>query len=55
MRRPRSRPLVAGIALLLAFALHPARASAEPMVFSGFLFGDLRGAQLFQELELSFP
>jgi hypothetical protein len=54
MRKPRFRPAVVGIAALL-FALHAARAAAEPIAFSGFLSGDLRGAQVFQDLELTFP
>jgi len=54
MRKRRSTPVVVGIAILL-FALHGARAAAEPIAFSGFLSGDLRGAQVFQVLDLTFP
>jgi hypothetical protein len=54
MRKRRSTPVVVGVAILL-FALHGARAAAEPIAFSGFLSGDLRGAQVFQVLDLTFP
>ena len=36
MRKPRSTPVVVGIAILL-FALQGTRAAAEPIAFSGYL------------------
>lgn len=54
MRTRRCTPVVVSIALVL-FALHGTRAAAESIPFSGFLAGDLRGALLFQDLEVIFP
>jgi PEP-CTERM motif len=50
----RSVRRVLGLAVV-ALALHAERASADPVTLSGFLSGQPRGAQISEELTLSFP
>ena len=43
------------IAAFVVVVLHAGRAAADPVAISGFLFGQLRGAQVQEELHLAFP
>src|SRR5262245_61831415 len=52
--RRSTRPVILTMAFL-SFVLHPGRASADPVVVSGFLSGDLRFALVQQQLDLTFP
>jgi hypothetical protein len=47
------RPWVLGIAFA-AVVLQAGRAAADPVAISGFLFGQLSGAQIHEELHLAF-
>ncbi|MGH7487353.1 MAG: hypothetical protein ACREMY_17395, partial [bacterium] len=40
---------------VVALVLHAERAFADPVTISGFLFGQPRGAQISEDLTLSFP
>ena len=53
IRIPRRCVLV--IAAFAAVVLHAGRAVADPVSISGFLFGQLSGAQVQEELHLAFP
>jgi hypothetical protein len=48
------RPWVLGIAFV-AVVLQAGRAAADPVAISGFLYGQLCGAQIQEELHLAFP
>ena len=52
--RPSTNAVILSMAFLW-FSLCPGRASADPVGFSGFLSGDLRGALVQQQLDLTFP
>jgi hypothetical protein len=52
--RPSSNAVILSVAFLW-FSLYPGRANADPVVVSGFLSGDLRGALVQQQLDLTFP
>jgi len=52
--RAPTRAAVLAMALL-SVALHAGRAGADPVGVSGVLSGDLRGALVQQQLELTFP